>query len=113
MLPILNELQSEGLLTIRLVRQGNYEEQRPVALQSPVLNLFSRQDLEYLDRAISAYWEKTGTEVSDISHGAAWKSREDGEPMSYELAYLSDEPLGAGQSAKLLKLAASYGWNSN
>jgi len=113
MLPILNELESEGLLIFRLVQQGNYEEQRPVALQNPVLNFFSMQDLEYLDRAIMAYWEMTGTEVSDISHGAAWRSREDGEPMPYELAYLSDQPLGRGQKAKLLKLAANYGWNSN
>ena len=113
MLPVLNELQSEGLLEIRVLQRGSHEEQRPVALQQPILNFFSQQDLEYLDRAISAYWEKTGTEVSDISHGAAWRSREDGEPMPYELAYLSDEPLGAGQKAKLLKLATSFGWNSN
>ncbi|WMT75043.1 Panacea domain-containing protein [Bradyrhizobium sp. Ash2021] len=112
MLPVLNDLLAEGLLAIKLVPQGNHDEQRPVALEKPVLNLFSLQDLEYLDRAISIYWEKTGTEVSDISHGAAWKSREDGEPMPYELAYLSDEPLGRGQKAKLLKLATTYGWNS-
>lgn len=112
MLPVLNDLLAEGLLTIKVVPQGSHDEQRPVALEKPVLNLFSLQDLEYLDRAISIYWEKTGTEVSDISHGTAWKSREDGEPMPYELAYLSDQPLGIGQKAKLLKLAISYGWNS-
>jgi hypothetical protein len=113
MLPVLNELQAEGLLSIKLVQQGHHQEQRPIALQDPVLNLFSLQDLEYLDRAVTVYWDKTGTEVSDISHGAAWKSREDGEPMPYELAYLSDQPLGASQRAKLLKLATGYGWNSN
>nr|HEV8011459.1 Panacea domain-containing protein [Bradyrhizobium sp.] len=113
MLPVLNELQAEGLLTVRIVQQGHHQEQRPVALQNPVLNLFSMQDLEYLDRAIKSYWNKTGSEVSDISHGAAWKSREDGEPMPYELAYLSDQPLGASQKAKLFRLATEYGWNSN
>jgi hypothetical protein len=112
MLPILNELQAAGLLAIKRVPQGDYEEQRPIALQEPVLTFFSPQDLLFLDQSIAAYWDKTGKEVSDISHGAAWKSREDGEAMPYELAYLSDESLGRGQRARLLNLAAEYGWNS-
>lgn len=112
MLPILNELEAERLLEFRLIQQGHRQEQRPIALQDPILNLFSKQDLEYLDRAISAYWAKTGSETSDISHGVAWKSRENGEAMPYELAYLSDQPLGLGQKGRLLKLARTYGWNS-
>lgn len=112
MLPVLNELQAGGLLTIKRVQQGNYEEQRPVALDAPVLRLFSPQDLEYLDRAISVYWDKTAKEVSEISHGVAWNTREDSEAMPYELAYLSDEPLGRGQKARLLKLAEAHGWRS-
>jgi hypothetical protein len=112
MLPVLNELQSGGLLSIRIVPQGNYEERRPVAMQDPVLTFFSPQDLAFLDRSISAYWDKTGKEVSDISHGSAWGSREDGEPMPYELAYLSDQPVGRSQRARLLKLAEERGWTS-
>jgi hypothetical protein len=112
MLPVLNELQAGGLLAIKPVSQGNYEERRPVALQDPVLTFFSPQDLVFLDRSIAAYWDKTGKEVSDISHGAAWSSREDGEAMPYELAYLSDHPVGRGQKARLLKLAEQHGWTS-
>src|ERR1700676_3371183 len=44
MLPVLNELQAGGLLAIKRVPQGDYEEQRPVALQDPVLTFFSPQD---------------------------------------------------------------------
>lgn len=112
MLPVLNELQAGGLLAIKRVPQGDYEEQRPVALQEPMLTFFSPQDLAFLDLSISAYWDKTGKEVSDISHGAAWSSREDGEAMPYELAYLSDQPVGRSQRARLLKLAEQHGWNS-
>ena len=112
MLPVLNELQAGGLLVIKRVPLGNYEEQRPVAIQDPVLTFFSAQDLAFLDRSVSVYWDKTGKEVSDISHGAAWGSRDDGESMPYELAYLSDEHVGRGQRARLLKLAAEHGWNS-
>ena len=88
MLPVLNALQAEGLLTFKAIQQGDYQEQRPIALQSPMLTFFSPQDLEYLDRAILAYWERTGTEVSDISHGTAWKSREDGEAMPLSLIHI-------------------------
>jgi len=112
MRPVLNELQAGGLLAINVVPQGSYEEQRPIALQPPMLRLFSPQDLEYLDRAISVYWDKTGSEVSEISHGIAWSTREETEAMPYELAYLSDQPVGRGQRARLLKLAAEHGWNS-
>jgi hypothetical protein len=112
MRPLLNELEADGLLVIQRIPAGLYVENRPVAMVDPVLTLFSKQDLDFMDLAISAYWEKTGTEVSDLSHGAAWKTREDGEAMPYEGAYLSDEPIGGAQKAKLLELAASRGWNS-
>jgi hypothetical protein len=110
--PILNELQAGGILKIAKMMKGNREEQRPIALVDPVLTFFSPQDLECLDRAIELYWSKTGQEVSDLSHGAAWKTAEDGEAIPYELAYLSDQPLEHRQKTKLLKLAEAYGWRS-
>lgn len=112
MLPLLNELQASGLLTIKKVPQGDFVERRPIALVEPVLTMFSKQDLEYLDRSVGAYWENTGKEVSDMSHGVAWETREDGGSMPYELAYLSDDPLGRSQKARLLQLAATRRWTS-
>lgn len=112
MLPVLNELQAEGLLRIERSKVVDFEEQRPIALAEPVLTFFSPGDLECLDRAISVYWEKSGKETSDISHGVGWSSRLDGEPMPYELAYLSDEPIGRSQKARLLKLATANSWSS-
>lgn len=113
MLPVLNELQAEGHLEVRRIQQGQYYEQRPVALSEPVLTYFSKQDLEHFDRAVSVYWSLTAKEVSEVSHGIAWKTREDGEAMPYESAYLSDKPLGIGQQSRLLKLGAEHGWRSN
>jgi hypothetical protein len=112
MLPVLNELVADELLRIERSMVGGYEQQRPIALSDPVMTFFSPSDVNFLDRAISAYWDKTGKETSDLSHGVAWKTREDGDPMPYELAYLSDTPLGASQKARLLKLAGQYQWHS-
>jgi hypothetical protein len=112
MVPVLNELQADGLLRIERSMVGGHEQQRPIALSDPVMTFFSPSDVSFLDRAISAYWDKTGKETSDLSHGVAWKTREDGDPMPYELAYLSDTPLGASQKARLLKLAEQHQWHS-
>jgi hypothetical protein len=113
MLPVLNELQADGLLTIERSMVGDHEQQRPVALATPVMTLFSPSDVICLDRAISLYWDKSGRETSDLSHGVAWKTHEDGEPIPYEMAYLSDDPLGPNQKAHLLKLAERFNWRSN
>lgn len=112
MLPLLNELQADGHLAIKNVQQGQHYEQRPVALSEPVLTYFSKQDLEHFDRAVLVYWNLTGSEVSEISHGIAWKTRKDRELMPYESAYLSDRPIGAGQRGNLLRLGAEHGWRS-
>jgi hypothetical protein len=46
-------------------------------------------DMRYVDAAIEHYWDKTGREASDDSHGIAWEVQNNGEPMFYELARLS------------------------
>jgi hypothetical protein len=112
MLPVLNEMQADRLLRIDRRKVIDFVEHRPVALVDPNLTLFSKGDIDFLDRAIAIYWEMTGAETSDISHGVGWRSRSDGEPMPYELAYLSDESLGTGQKARLLKLAVENSWFS-
>jgi hypothetical protein len=112
MLPVLNELVADGLLRIERSMVGEHEQHRPIALTDPVMAFFSPSDTSFLDRAIAAYWDKSGKETSDISHGVAWKSREDGEPIPYELSYLSDAPLSSNQEARLLGLARLHDWHS-
>jgi hypothetical protein len=112
MRPLLNEMAAEGLLDIVRSAQGEFEEQRPVARVAPMLKFFSEQDLDYLREAIRFYWDETGRETSDHSHGVAWQAGEDGDAMPYEFAYLSDEPIAPTQKAKLLRLAAEQGWRS-
>lgn len=76
-------------------------EHRPVALRPANLSSFNTQDLRFVDDAIAYYRDMTGTETSDDSHGAAWKSRNNGDPMPYELALLSDRPIGRKQFLRL------------
>ncbi len=107
------EMQLQGLIRLDKVwvRDG-MEEHKTIALVSPNLELFSQDDLSFVDESIGYYWNKTGIEASDDSHGAAWKSRNNGDLMPYELAYLSDKPLPRKQFLKLRTLIEDEGVSS-
>ena len=112
MLPVLNELQSEGAIRLEGRIVIDYPEKRPVALVRPNLRLFSEDDMHYVREAIKHYWSMTGAETSDESHGMAWRTREDGMPIPYESIFLSDAPLDNLQRHKLLELARQRNWHS-
>ena len=113
MLPVHREMQREGLIRVDLRDFGDgYVEQRTIALEEPDLRWFDQDDLSFVDAAIQYYWEKTGTEASDDSHGAAWRTRKDNDPMSYELAFLSDQPLDLPHVMHIESLIYEKGWAS-
>ena len=107
MLPLLNEMVRDGEIEVEKARVVRFDERRPKSLATPSLRNFSPADLKYLDNAIERFWNLTGREVSDKSHGVAWSTRGNGDAMPYELSYLDDSPLGANTKAKLLKMAAA------
>jgi hypothetical protein len=93
-------------------RSGGIVEERTVALADPNMSFFSEEYIRFVEAAIEYYWDKTGTETSDDSHGAAWSTRGDVDPMPYELALLSDEPLDLPHPMHIEKLIYERGWNS-
>lgn len=110
--PVIQEMLRDNLIRIETSRVIDYDERRPVALAEPNLKEFSPADIEYLDRAVAFYWDKTGREASDQSHGVAWKTRANGDPMPYDLAYLSDEPLSKWDIERLADIGKERGWRS-
>lgn len=113
-MPMLHrEMRAQSLIRLDIIRGNDgYDEHRTVALVEPDLHLFSADDLGFVEESIRYYWDKTGTEASDDSHGAAWKSRNNGDLMPYELAYLSDEPIGRKQFLRLRSLIEDEGMSS-
>ena len=73
---------------------------------------FNETDLSFVNAAIQYYWDKTGTEASDESHGAAWRTRKDNDPMPYELAFLSDDALDLPHVMHIEELIYNKGWIS-
>jgi hypothetical protein len=91
MKPLQNEMLRQG--AIRIERRDYTDgivEQRTIALDRPDMSIFSGEDIEFIGNSIRHYWEMTGTESSDQSHGIAWQTRFNGDPMPYESALLSD-----------------------
>ena len=112
MLPVLLDMEKRGEIEIETARVMQFDERRPRALASPLLRNFSRSDIEYFDRAIERFWELPAKAVSDLSHGIAWKTRENGDPMPYETSYFLDAKLSLRMQAKLTRIAKERGWRS-
>lgn len=110
MLPVYREMIHQQVLTEEWTDFGSgMVEMRPVARQEPNLSMFDSDDMEFVHRAIDHYWFMSGTETSDNSHGAAWSTRNDGDPMPYESALLSDRKLGRAQMERLRQMALARG----
>lgn len=109
---VLDTLLADRALEIESRQVISFAEKRPVALLQPSLRWFSPDDLRYLDDAIKFYWEHTGRGVSKHSHGVAWETRTDGEPMPYDLALLSDDDLTPVEVAFFSRLGQERGWHS-
>ena len=102
MLPLYSEMLRSGLLREDVTDFGDeVEERRPVALVEAKLDMFSRDDLAFVATAVRHYWSLTGMETSDDSHGVAWSTRANGEPMPYQTALLSDRRPGPRQMQRL------------
>jgi hypothetical protein len=113
MAPLYGEMLQDGLITINRIDLGEgYIEHRTIPEVNPELALFSADDLKYVENSIGYYWELTGEEASDDSHGVAWQTRSDGDPMPYELALLSDACPSEQQAQRLVEMAERLGWNS-
>jgi len=113
MLPVHRDMRNQGLIEIERVDFGDgIVEHRTVPLIEPILTSFDSTDLHFVDDSIRYYWGMTGMETSDESHGMAWKTRSNGDPMPYESAYLSDRRLKDAQLTKMKKMIYEKGWIS-
>ena len=107
------EMQARGLVRLdRAPADDGRVEHRWVALVEPDLSMFSVDDLTFVDRSVAYYLDGTGMEPDDDSLGAAWRSRNDGDAMPYELALLSDRRIGPKQLQRLRSFIQDEGLTS-
>ena len=113
------------LVTIRrdLIREGaiileqevvgsGYVQDRTIAQRPAFLDLFTQSELALVDSIIEQLWAKSAGAVSKESHGVAWATRHDLEPIPYEAAFLSDDKLTADEQSRFTQLGRERGWQS-
>ena len=113
LVPIRRDLVQEG--AIRLEREevgGGFVQDRTIAQRDAFTDLFSQSELALVDGVVDRLWAKTAGEVSDGSHGAAWATRGDREPIPYEAAFLSDGKLTEEERSRFARLGRERGWRS-
>jgi hypothetical protein len=113
MKPLLREMERDDMISYKITRfDSGKEEKRPVAKVKADLSHFTADDMKYIDAAIEKQRPNTARRASVLSHGVAWETRANGDPMYYELAFLSDAEVKGKQRDRLTDLATKLGLKS-
>jgi len=110
-LPVQKQMEARNEL--RVLREDKYglTERRLVPLRQPNLTMFSGRDIAIVDEVIERLWQKTGSQVSQESHGVQWNTRALEDLIPYEASYLSDEPVTPADVERTAALAKKFGWD--
>lgn len=107
---IQEEMLRDKQIKIFSRRIYDYSSQRLFPLQQPTFNFVSARDISIIDGWIRFFWNKSAREVSDYSHGKAWKMAAESELIPYEAVFISNEPVTFEDAARIKELAARHGW---
>ncbi|HXJ91399.1 MAG TPA: Panacea domain-containing protein [Terriglobia bacterium] len=82
-------------------------QQRPIALRSPDVNVFSQNELNIVHHTVQRFWNMNATEISDHSHlFLGWKVARLKEVIPYNTALISRRPPTAAERSYGLTLQA-------
>lgn len=111
MIPLRNELQSEGAIKLEPVQRGPHTQMRIVALRDAVLDHFTADEIQLVDEVIDELWPQTASQVSDASHDVRWRVVGDRDDIPYEFAFLSNEAATQKDIQRTRELAERFGWH--
>jgi len=109
MVPVMQELHSDDAVRTQRRIVGGREQRRPIALRPAKLHFFSGEDIAIIDDIISEMWGRSAIDVSAESHGIQWQTRTNSDPIPYEAAYLSDDPVTADDRQRASELIRELG----
>jgi uncharacterized phage-associated protein len=94
MLSMRRTMLDSQLISIEFRPYFNGVQQRIVALREPDTSVFLPGELEIVDETISALWNMSARQASDLSHTEiGWKAAQRGEAIPYQTAWLSSDPI--------------------
>lgn len=107
---IQEEMIRDHQIHIHRQRIHDFTAQRLLPLQEPTFEYLAARDTFIVNRWIQFFWHMSAKNVSEYSHGMAWKIAKEGELIPYEAVFISDEPVTFEDVAMVKELAAKYGW---
>ncbi|MFZ0664362.1 MAG: Panacea domain-containing protein [Acidimicrobiales bacterium] len=103
MKPLLSKMQQAGDLRFEAAQE--FEEQRPIPLIEPDTDLFSTEELAFVDAAVAIIEPMTAKEAELWSHDfPGWRLTDEGEVIPYEWVFWSERPLTESEVAYGLSL---------
>lgn len=84
LLPVIKAMIKEGILNIEEEPIGDEKQYRPIPCRRPNMNIFSKAELEIIDKWIAKFKNKSARWVRDWSHDFdGWKKVGDNEDIPY------------------------------
>ena len=108
-LAILEEMEASRLIAVKEQPIIDHTQKRVIALRPADVSLFSGRDIQIVEDVIRRFEGKTGRDLSQMSHGMAWRLTAPNERIPYEASILSDEPLTEADIERARELAREYG----
>ena len=105
---IMIEMETNGLVETISSDVHNYVQKRPVALRKADLSSFSAQEIDVVNQVIDELIHLNASELSNRTHGIAWRLSEGQHYIPYEYALYSDEPLTEDETSRAQELALKY-----
>ena len=111
---IRNHLLRSGQLKIREVLLPNRHRQlRPVALREADLRVFTKAEIEVVDRVIDILVDTNASRISDLSHlEIGWMAARLNETIPYGTVFLSNAALSAEETERIRTFAREHGYAS-
>lgn len=89
LLPIQQEMESDGDLKIRPGLRGAFMQKKPIALRQPNLHAFTGAEIALIDQLVAALWDLGAVDVSDLSHNhLGWQLAQEREEIPYETVFV-------------------------
>lgn len=103
---VLDELAAAGYISWEHHEKGPYKRDVPAATEAPDTSGFTEAELKIIQRTLDELSEHGAKSVSEWSHtnSVGWQVMEISEPIPYETALLSTEPLDEEMLAALRRV---------
>jgi len=110
LLDLKDEMVHSDEMAVRRERVMNYERHRYLPLREANLDNFSGREIAIINEVKRLLIGYTATQVSDLSHGIAWRVYKGADFIPMEAVFLSDEGITEADAGRAQELISQHGW---